>query len=85
MSFDKAFGTVFCSLVLTSCPSHWPPFRSIRCDKFNKAYNHISERIDQVYKDLTKGKASPMGGVAYLSLEDTEVRLVSILRGCDSA
>jgi structural maintenance of chromosome 1 len=42
---------------------------------FNKAYNHISDRIDQVYKDLTKGKASPMGGVAYLSLEDSEVRL----------
>jgi structural maintenance of chromosome 1 len=41
---------------------------------FNKAYSHISERIDQVYKDLTKGKASPMGGVAYLSLEDSEVR-----------
>ncbi len=39
---------------------------------FNKAYNHISERIDQVYKELTKGKAAPMGGIAYLSLEDTE-------------
>jgi hypothetical protein len=44
-----------------------------RCDMFNRAYTHISERIDQVYKDLTKGKASPMGGVAYLSLEDSEV------------
>jgi chromosome segregation ATPase len=44
-----------------------------RCELFNKAYNHISDRIDQVYKDLTKGKASPMGGVAYLSLEDSEV------------
>lgn len=44
------------------------------CDLFNKAYNHIADRIDQVYKDLTKGKAAPMGGVAYLSLEDTEVR-----------
>lgn len=43
-------------------------------DLFNKAYNHIADRIDQVYKDLTKGKAAPMGGVAYLSLEDTEVR-----------
>lgn len=39
---------------------------------FNKAYNHISERIDEVYKELTKGKAAP-GGVAYLSLEDSEV------------
>ena len=36
---------------------------------FNKVYNHISDRIDQVYKELTKGKASPMGGVAYLTLE----------------
>ena len=44
-----------------------------RCDLFNKAYNHISDRIDEVYKELTKGKASPMGGVAYLSLEDSEV------------
>ncbi|KAL9710106.1 Structural maintenance of chromosomes protein 1 [Leucoagaricus gongylophorus] len=43
-----------------------------RCELFNKAYNHISGRIDQVYKDLTKGKAAPMGGVAYLSLEDSE-------------
>jgi hypothetical protein len=40
---------------------------------FNDAYNHISDCIDKVYKDLTKGKASPMGGVAYLSTEDTEV------------
>ncbi|KAG1770008.1 RecF/RecN/SMC [Suillus occidentalis] len=46
--------------------------RSTRCELFNKAYNHISDCIDQVYKDLTKGKASPMGGVAYLSLEDSE-------------
>lgn len=43
-----------------------------RCELFNKAYQHISDRIDIVYKDLTKGKAAPMGGVAYLSLEDSE-------------
>ena len=46
---------------------------SFRCDLFNKAYVHISDNIDKVYKELTKGKASPMGGVAYLSLEDSEV------------
>nr|VWO96457.1 Structural maintenance of chromosomes protein [Ganoderma boninense] len=45
-----------------------------RCELFNKAYNHISERIDQVYKDLTKGKMAPTGGVAYLTLEDSEAR-----------
>jgi structural maintenance of chromosome 1 len=39
---------------------------------FRKAFDHIAERIDRVYKDLTKGKAAPMGGVAYLNLEDSE-------------
>lgn len=55
-----------------------------RCDLFNKAYTHISDCIDRVYKDLTKGKAAPMGGVAYLSLEDNEVRHVRhpAARGC---
>ena len=43
-----------------------------RCDLFNKAFNHISSRIDSVYKDLSKGKAAPMGGSAYLSIENTE-------------
>jgi structural maintenance of chromosome 1 len=46
-----------------------------RTELFNAAYTHISEQIDEVYKELTKGKAAPMGGVAYLSLEDSEVRL----------
>jgi structural maintenance of chromosome 1 len=50
-----------------------------RCDLFNKAYTHISDRIDEVYKDLTKGKAAPMGGVAYLSLEDSEVRCLAVV------
>ncbi|GAA6061274.1 hypothetical protein JCM10212_004680 [Sporobolomyces blumeae] len=43
-----------------------------RCDLFNKAFRHIEDRIDQVYKDLTKGRASPQGGIAYLSLEEPE-------------
>jgi structural maintenance of chromosome 1 len=44
-----------------------------RCELFNKAFSHMSGCIDKVYKDLTKGKAFPMGGVAYLSLEDDDV------------
>ncbi|GJN89317.1 hypothetical protein Rhopal_002297-T1 [Rhodotorula paludigena] len=43
-----------------------------RCDLFNKAFKHIEDNIDQVYKDLTKGTASPQGGVAYLSLEEPD-------------
>ncbi|KDR79797.1 hypothetical protein GALMADRAFT_241878 [Galerina marginata CBS 339.88] len=55
-----------------SARDHFNDVKKRRCDLFNKAYNHISDRIDQVYKELTKGKAAPMGGVAYLSLEDSE-------------
>ncbi len=44
-----------------------------RTQLFRKAFDHISDCIDKVYKDLTKGKAAPMGGVAYLNLEDNEV------------
>ncbi|CAA7261205.1 unnamed protein product [Cyclocybe aegerita] len=51
---------------------HFHDVKKRRCDLFQQAYNHISDRIDQVYKELTKGKAAPMGGVAYLSLEDSE-------------
>lgn len=43
-----------------------------RSDLFLKAYSHIADRIDGVYKDLTKTKMAPMGGVAYLTLEDTD-------------
>ncbi|RUS31129.1 LOW QUALITY PROTEIN: hypothetical protein BC938DRAFT_478410 [Jimgerdemannia flammicorona] len=39
---------------------------------FYDAYSHISEKIDQIYKDLTKSRAVPSGGTAYLSLEDSE-------------
>lgn len=46
---------------------------------FNKAFKHIEDRIDEVYKDLTKGTASPQGGVAYLSLEEPEVRSALVL------
>ena len=48
--------------------------RIARCDLFNKAFKHMQERIDPIYKDLTKGKAAPMGGVAYLSAEEYEVQ-----------
>ncbi|KAJ3905524.1 hypothetical protein F5879DRAFT_736868 [Lentinula edodes] len=53
---------------------HFQDVQRRRTELFMKAYTHISDRIDQVYKDLTKGKAAPMGGVAYLSLDDSEAR-----------
>ncbi|KNC97909.1 uncharacterized protein SPPG_06900 [Spizellomyces punctatus DAOM BR117] len=43
-----------------------------RYDRFYRAYTHIAEKIDPIYKELTKSKTFPMGGTAYLSLEDSE-------------
>ncbi|SPO26433.1 probable SMC1 - chromosome segregation protein [Ustilago trichophora] len=43
-----------------------------RCDLFNRAFHHISTQIDPTYKDLSRSKAAPMGGSAYLSIENTE-------------
>ncbi|PKI83176.1 Structural maintenance of chromosomes protein 1 [Malassezia vespertilionis] len=43
-----------------------------RIELFMNAYTHIAERIDGVYKELTRSSAAPMGGVAYLTLEDTD-------------
>ncbi|KAI8805659.1 RecF/RecN/SMC [Cladochytrium replicatum] len=39
---------------------------------FMDAFEHIRDRIDPIYKELTKSKTFPMGGNAYLSLEDEQ-------------
>lgn len=39
---------------------------------FMQAFKHVSDRIDEIYKQLTKSADFPMGGKAYLSLENTE-------------
>ena len=43
-----------------------------RYNMFNKAYEHIERKIDEIYKELTRSKTFPLGGTAYLSLEDNE-------------
>ncbi|KAK6458945.1 structural maintenance of chromosome protein 1 [Scheffersomyces xylosifermentans] len=46
--------------------------REKRYNAFMEAFNHISSQIDSTYKELTKFPASPLGGTAYLTLEDDE-------------
>lgn len=43
-----------------------------RTELFLEAFNHISGKIDSIYKELTKSAASPTGGSAYLTLEDED-------------
>ncbi|KAF6230227.1 hypothetical protein HO133_004567 [Letharia lupina] len=41
-----------------------------RFELFSKAFSHISEQIGPIYKDLTRDTSLPMGGQAYLDMED---------------
>ncbi|KAI5287842.1 Structural maintenance of chromosomes protein 1, partial [Ascosphaera aggregata] len=43
-----------------------------RSELFNKAFQHISEQIEPIYRDLTKTASYPMGGKAYLDIEDPD-------------
>ncbi|KAG0313718.1 Structural maintenance of chromosomes protein 1 [Dissophora globulifera] len=43
-----------------------------RFTRFNRAFQHISEKIDEVYKSLTRSTTFPLGGTAYLTLENVE-------------
>lgn len=49
-----------------------------RYDMFNKAFSHIQEQITHVYRDLTRSEAYPLGGQAYLDIEeDTDMPYLS--------
>lgn len=39
---------------------------------FNECFSHVTEALVIIYKDLTKSSKHPLGGNAYLTLENTE-------------
>lgn len=43
-----------------------------RYDMFMDAFNHIAGVIDKIYKQLTKSSTHPLGGTAYLNLENED-------------
>lgn len=43
-----------------------------RAKLFNEAFNHIDEALKTIYTDMTKSSKHPLGGNAYLSLDDAE-------------
>lgn len=45
--------------------------KQLRTELFMNAFTHISDRIDEIYKELTRSSAS-VGGSAYLTLEDED-------------
>ncbi|CAI9278220.1 unnamed protein product [Lactuca saligna] len=46
--------------------------RTRRLTRFMEAFEHISGNIDKIYKELTKSSTHPLGGSAYLNLENEE-------------
>ncbi|EKE40056.1 hypothetical protein ENUP19_0180G0032 [Entamoeba nuttalli] len=51
-----------------------------RTKMFMEAFEHISNTIDPIYKELTRSTKHPLGGTAYLSLENTEEPYLSGLK-----
>ncbi|KAI8911697.1 RecF/RecN/SMC [Gorgonomyces haynaldii] len=43
-----------------------------RHQRFMRTYTEIADNIDRIYKELTQSETFPLGGTAYLSLEDSE-------------
>ncbi|TMW55593.1 hypothetical protein Poli38472_010475 [Pythium oligandrum] len=52
--------------------SNFEKVKNARYERFMEAFNHISGVIDTTYKQLTRSSKHPLGGTAYLSLENTE-------------
>ncbi len=50
--------------------------KSKRMEMFMECFNHVSDSLTTIYKDLTKSSKHPLGGNAYLSLDDSEVRYI---------
>ena len=46
--------------------------KAMRTKRFNQAFNHIDSALKTIYTDMTKSSKHPLGGKAYLSLDDTE-------------
>ncbi|KAL4571973.1 hypothetical protein LXL04_018741 [Taraxacum kok-saghyz] len=46
--------------------------RTRRLTRFMEAFNHISNNIDKIYKQLTKSSTHPLGGTAYLNLDNED-------------
>lgn len=51
---------------------HFNMVRDNRYNKFMDAFRHIEHVIDKIYKQLTTSKTHPLGGTAYLNLENED-------------
>lgn len=52
--------------------SHFEDVKQKRQDRFSNCFVHVADKINEVYRELTKSATYPMGGTAYLSLEQQD-------------
>jgi len=46
--------------------------KSLRTNRFKEAFEHIDDALKTIYQDMTKSSKHPLGGNAYLSLDDAD-------------
>ena len=56
----------------TKAAQEFAKIKAQRSKCFLEAYNHIESALKTIYTDMTKSSKHPLGGNAYLSLDDTE-------------
>jgi structural maintenance of chromosome 1 len=56
----------------TKAAKAFQKIKTKRTKRFEQAFNHIDEALKTIYTDMTKSSKHPLGGKAYLSLDDTE-------------
>ena len=66
VDFDQAKGDA------RKAAANFQRIKNQRAKRFNEAFNHIDEALKTIYTDMTKSSKHPLGGNAYLSLDDTE-------------
>jgi structural maintenance of chromosome 1 len=66
VDFDKA------KVDARKAATNFQRIKNQRAKRFNEAFNHIDEALKTIYTDMTKSNKHPLGGNAYLSLDDTE-------------
>lgn len=52
--------------------ARYSSLRQERHEKFMDCFGHVSDALTVIYKDLTKSSKHPLGGQAYLSLDDSD-------------
>jgi structural maintenance of chromosome 1 len=51
---------------------YFEEIKNQRSDRFNTAFKHVSDALTTIYKDMTKSSKHPLGGNAYLSIDDAD-------------